>query len=128
MREIRKVTKRHASKGEEANTYLPYGTLIRRISDVATERNAQHRVDTRTKENATNRVETNRFSQRRFATNRNAIKQSSFQLTIIEGEYLPTNTQPIKTEELSPQRMLETQEISLMKMISLPKIMKNKCT
>ena len=115
MREIGKATKRHAPKEEEAIRYLPYGSLIKRMSKIgkatkrhapkgeednrciATKMNAQHRLESNTtKGNATDREETNRFSQRRFVTNRNAIKQSSFQLTIMEGEYLPTNTQPMK--------------------------------
>ena len=95
MREIGKATKGHAPKEEEAIRYSPYGSLIKRMSEIgkstkrhapkgeeanryiATKRNAQHRVENTTKGNATDRVETNRFSQRRFAANRNAIKQSS---------------------------------------------------
>ena len=47
MRENKKATKRHAPKGEEANKYLPYRTLI---CNVATERNKQPRVVNTTKE------------------------------------------------------------------------------
>ena len=126
MREIGKVTKRHAPKEEEVMRYLPYGSIIKRMKEVgkatkrhtskreeanryiATGRNAQNRVENTTKEKAIDRVETNRFSQRRVATNRNVIERSVSSANHMEGECLPRNTKPMKIEELSPKPMLET--------------------
>ena len=102
MREIGKATKRQTPKKEEAIRYLPYGSLIKRMSKIgkatkrhapngsktkrispnkiiiimdATNRHAHHKIENTTKGNVIDRVETNRFSQHRFATNRNTIKQ-----------------------------------------------------
>ena len=90
MRENRNATQMHAPKGEETNRYLAYGLLI---NNVVTSRHAQLRVETRTKQNARHRLETNRFSHHRFATNRNAIKQSSF-LTDHSGGAVSTDKYP----------------------------------
>ena len=121
MRENGKATKRHAPREEVTNRYLPYGILINKV---ATSRHAPPKVETATKRNMTHRLETNRFSERRFATNRNAIKHSSFPAIHSGGAVstykYPTgdkNIRVISTQSVGNRRVIPTTNVGDIRII-----------